>query len=65
MSAERGVDMRNLVNGIFCLNCTRCQSWMLPHKYEHWNTTFGYYNRWRRKDTRINARLNRSSTLLK
>ena len=24
---------------------------MLPKEYENWNTTFGYYNRWRKDGT--------------
>jgi len=24
---------------------------MLPREYEHWNTTYGYFNRWRKDGT--------------
>jgi transposase len=51
LGADRWVDMRKLVNGIFYLNRTGCQWRMLPKEYEHWNTTFGYYNRWRKDGT--------------
>jgi len=48
MGADRWVDMRKIVNGVFYLNRTGCQWRMPPKEYEHWNTTFGYYNRWRK-----------------
>ena len=51
VGADREVDMRKVVNGIFYLNRTGCQWRMLPREYEHWNTTFGYYNRWRKDAT--------------
>ena len=51
IGADRWVDMRQVINGIFYLNRTGCQWRMLPKEYEHWNTTFGYYNRWRKDDT--------------
>lgn len=51
IGTDREVDMRKIVNGIFYLNRTGCQWRMLPKEYEHWNTTFGYYNRWRKDGT--------------
>ncbi len=51
IGADRGVDMRKITNGIFYLNRTGCQWRMLPKEYEHWNTTFGYYSRWRKDGT--------------
>jgi putative transposase len=51
IGTDRAVDMRKIVNGIFYLNRTGCQWRMLPKEYEHWNTTFGYYNRWRKDGT--------------
>lgn len=51
IGTDRAVDMRKIVNGIFYVNRTGCQWRMLPKEYEHWNTTFGYYNRWRKDGT--------------
>jgi len=51
LGTDREVDMRKIINGIFYLNRTGCQWRMLPKEYEHWNTTFGYYNRWRKDGT--------------
>ena len=51
IGTDRSVDVRKVVNGIFYLNRTGCQWRMLPKEYEHWNTTFGYYNRWRQDGT--------------
>lgn len=48
IGADRWVDMRKIINGIFYLNRTGCQWRMLPKEYEHWNTTYGYYSRWRK-----------------
>ena len=51
VGADRAVDIRKVVNGVFYLNRTGCQWRGLPREYEHWNTTFGYYNRWRKDGT--------------
>ncbi len=51
LGTDRWVDMRKIINGISYLNRTGCQWRMLPKEYENWNTTFGYYNRWRKDGT--------------
>lgn len=37
VGADRTVDMRKVVNGIFYLNRMGCQWRMLPNEYEQWN----------------------------
>ena len=39
-------NLRQIVNGIFYLNKTGCQWRMLPNDFEHWNTTYHYFNAW-------------------
>lgn len=46
--SDREVDLRKIVNGILYVVRSGCQWRMLPKEYEHWNTTFGYYSRWRK-----------------
>lgn len=47
--SDRQVDLRKIVNGILYVVRSGCQWRMLPKEYEHWNTTFGYYSRWRKE----------------
>lgn len=49
--SDRQVDVRKIVNGILYVVRSGCQWRMLPRQYEHWNTTFGYYSRWRKDGT--------------
>lgn len=51
IGADRGVDMRKIVNGILYVNRSGCQWRMLPKEYEHWNTTYGYFRRWSKDGT--------------
>lgn len=55
--ADRIVELRRIVDGILYVCRTGCQWRMLPKEYEHWNTTFGYFDRWRKDGTweRIHA----------
>lgn len=48
IGADRSVEMRRIVNGILYVNRSGCQWRMLPKEYEHWNTTYGYFRRWRK-----------------
>jgi putative transposase len=43
--------MRRIVDGIFYVSRTGCQWRLLPTTYENWNTTYGYFNRWRKDGT--------------
>ncbi len=49
IGCDREVDLRKIVNGIFYVVRSGCQWRMLPKNYEHWNTTYGYYRRWRKE----------------
>ncbi len=49
--ADRTVNMRRIVDGIIYVCRTGCQWRMLPREYEHWNTTYGYFNGWRKDGT--------------
>ena len=51
IGCDREVDLRKIVNGILYVVRSGCQWRMLPRHYEHWNTTYGYYNRWRKEGT--------------
>ena len=51
IGTDRAVNMRKIVNGIFYVNRSGCQWRMLPKDYEHWNTTYGYFRRWRKDGT--------------
>jgi len=51
IGADRGIDIRKVVNGILYVNRSGCQWRMLPKEYEHWNTTYGYFRRWRKDGT--------------
>jgi len=51
IGADRSVDMRRIVDGIFYVSRTGCQWRLLPTTYENWNTTYGYFNRWRKDGT--------------
>ena len=51
IGADRGVNMRKIVNGILYVNRSGCQWRMLPKEYEHWNTTYGYFRRWSKDGT--------------
>lgn len=51
IGCDREIDLRKIVNGILYVVRSGCQWRMLPKDYEHWNTTFGYYNRWRKDGT--------------
>ncbi len=48
IGADRSVDMRRIVDGIFYVSRSGCQWRLLPKTYENWNTTYGYFNRWRK-----------------
>ena len=41
-------DVRQVINAIFYVNKTGCQWRMLPKDFDHWNTVYGYFWRWRR-----------------
>ncbi len=45
------MDLRKIVNGILYVVRSGCQWRMLPKDYEHGNTTFGYFSRWRKDGT--------------
>ena len=51
IGADRSVDMRRIVDGIFYVSRSGCQWRRLPRTYENWNTTYGYFNRWRKDGT--------------
>lgn len=51
IGCDRAIDLRKIVNGILYVVRSGCQWRMLPKNYEHWNTTFGYYSRWRKDGT--------------
>lgn len=51
VGCDREVDLRKIVNGILYVVRSGCQWRMLPKDYEHWNTTYGYYSRWRKDGT--------------
>ncbi len=51
IGADRSVDMRRIVDGIFYISRSGCQWRLLPKNYENWNTTYGYFNRWRKDGT--------------
>jgi putative transposase len=51
IGCDRAVDLRKIVNGVLYVVRSGCQWRMLPKDYEHWNTTYGYYNRWRKDGT--------------
>jgi len=51
IGADRSVDMRRIVDGIFYVSRSGCQWRLLPKTYENWNTTYGYFNRWRKDGT--------------
>ena len=51
IGCDREVDLRKIVNGILYVVRSGCQWRMLPKNYEHWNTTYGYYRRWRKDGT--------------
>ena len=51
IGADRGVNIRKIVNGILYVNRSGCQWRMLPKEYEHWNTTYGYFRNWRKDGT--------------
>lgn len=51
LGCDREMDLRKIVNGILYVVRSGCQWRMLPKDYEHWNTTFGYYSRWRKDGT--------------
>ncbi len=55
----RGVDLREVLNGILYVAACGCSWRMLPHDFPHWQTVYGYYNRWARLGilAQINARL--------
>jgi putative transposase len=44
-------DLRIVINGILYVNKTGCQWRMLPRDFGHWNTVFGYFNRWSKNGT--------------
>jgi putative transposase len=46
IGADRSVDMRRIVDGIFYVSRSGCQWRLLPKTYENWSTTYGYFNRW-------------------
>ena len=39
-------NLRRVIDGILYVNKTGCQWRMTPKSYGHWNTIFGYFNRW-------------------
>ncbi len=51
IGCDREVDLRRIVNGILYVVRSGCQWRMLHKDYEHWNTTYGYYRRWRNDGT--------------
>ena len=51
IGADRSVDMRRIVDGIFFVSRSGCQWRLLPKTYENWSTTYGYFNRWRKDGT--------------
>lgn len=51
IGADRSVDMRRIVDGIFYVSRSGCQWRLLPKTYENWSTTYGYFNRWRKDGT--------------
>jgi putative transposase len=51
IGADRWIDIRKVVNGILYVNRSGCQWRMLPKEYEHWNTTYGYFRKWRKDGT--------------
>ena len=47
----RGVDMREVMNGIFYMVRTGCQWGMLPHDFPPKGTVYHYFNTWRKDGT--------------
>ena len=39
-------NLREVIDGILYVNKTGCQWRMTPKAYGHWNTIYGYFNRW-------------------
>jgi putative transposase len=39
-------DLRCVINGILYVTKTGCQWRMMPKSFGHWNTIYGYFNRW-------------------
>jgi putative transposase len=47
----RAVDLRRVINGIFYLNRTGCQWYMLPKEFGPWRTVYYYYEKWTQDGT--------------
>lgn len=48
-SGRPPMDLRQVLNGIFYLNKTGCQWRLIPKKFGHWSTIYGYFKRWRQE----------------
>ena len=40
------IDLREIINAIFYVVKTGCTWRCMPHDLPHWNTAYGYFNRW-------------------
>lgn len=47
----RAVDLRRIMNGIFYVNRTGCQWYMLPKEFGPWRTVYYYYEKWTQDGT--------------
>ena len=41
------MDLRRVINGIFYVNKTGCQWWMMPKDLDNGHTIYGYFRCWR------------------
>ncbi len=47
----REVDLRRIINGIFYVNRSGCQWYMLPKEFGPWRTVYYYYEKWTQDGT--------------
>jgi putative transposase len=45
---QREVDMREILNSVFYILRSGCAWRMMPHDLPPWQTSYGYFNRWRK-----------------
>lgn len=45
------VELKEVINAIFYVLKTGCSWRSLPHDFPHWNTVYGYFNRWSKDGT--------------
>lgn len=51
MGGRPPADIKEVINAIFYVLKSGCSWRSLPHDFPHWNTVYGYYNRWSKDGT--------------